>query len=126
MKNSTSLQKCLIPLFSELQNNTTLIENSDHLDFTNIENGVLIVYAVWSGQAQINCKITINFLYERNYKGQILIIDNDCMIPEIQIEKLEIVCQGWGEIFIIHNGKISKKYLGKDSFSTFKTDYDKL
>lgn len=47
------------------------------------------------------------------------------MTPDFQIKMLGQVCHGWGEIFIIHNGKISKKYLGKDSFANYKADSEK-
>ena len=95
------------------------------MDFTKIEDGILTVYASWSGQAIINCTQTLQTLYEENYNGQIIVIDTDCMTPDFQINMFGQVCNGNGEIFIIRNGKISKNYLGKGSYATYKADCDK-
>ncbi|HRE75986.1 MAG TPA: hypothetical protein PK798_03010 [Flavobacteriales bacterium] len=122
MTNATTILQSLTSRLCGLRDNTKVIENSDLLDFSNIEEGVLTVYATWSGQAVINCTQTIRTLYEQNYKGQIIVIDTDCMTPDFQIEMFGQVCHGWGEIFIINNGKISNKYLGKDSFANYKVD----
>ena len=125
MTNTTTTQQSLTSQISELQDNTTVIENSNLLDFAHLAVGILAVYATWSGPAIINCTQTIQTLYERNYTGEILLIDMDCMTPEIQIKLFGQVCHDRGEIFIIRNGMISKKYLGKDSFTNYKTDSDK-
>lgn len=90
-----------------------------------MEDGVLTVYATWSGQAVINSIQTIRTLYEQNYNGQIILININCMTPDFQIKMFGQVCHGFGEIFIIRNGKIGKKYLGKDSFTNYKADSDK-
>ncbi len=124
MTNTTTIRQSLTSRLSGLRDNTIVIENSDLLDFSNIEEGVLTVCATWSGQAVINCTQTIYTLYEQNYKGQIIIIDTDCMTYDFQIKMFGQVCHGWGEIFIIRNGKISEKYLGKDSFVNYKADSD--
>lgn len=124
MTKTSTIQESLAPLLSGLRYNTSIIDNSAILDFTKIENGVLIVYAAWSGQAIINCAETIRTLYKENFAGQIILIDTDCMTPDFQMSVLGHVCHGWGEIFIIHNGKIGKRYLGKDSFVNYKIDTD--
>ena len=124
MTNTTTIRKSLTSRLAGLRDNTNVIESSDLLDFANMENGVLIVYATWSGQAVTNCTETIRTLYEQNYNGQIIVIDTDCMTPDFQIQVFGQVCQGWGEIFTVRNGKISKKYLGKDSFANYKADID--
>lgn len=67
---------------------------------------------------------TIKALYKQNYSGKIIVIDTDCMTPDLQTKVLGEICHGWGEIFIIHRGQITKKYLGKGSFAKFKTEYD--
>lgn len=124
MTNLKTIRQSLISRLSVLRDNTSIIENSDNLDFTNIEDGVLVVYADWSGQAIVNCIQTIRTLYEKNYNGQIFIVDTDCMTPAFQIEILGQVCHGWGEIFIIRDGKVRNKYLGKNSFINYKADSD--
>ena len=125
LKNPPTIQQSLISRVSELRDNTTIIENSNLLDFTKIDEGILAVYASWSGQAIINCTQTLRTLYEENYNGQIIFIDTDCMADDFQIKMFGQVCNGNGEIFIIRNGKISKNYLGKDSYANYKADCDK-
>jgi hypothetical protein len=125
MTNTITIRQSLTSRLSELQGNITIIDNSNLLDFAHLEVGILAMYATWSGPAIINCTQTIRTLYEQNYTGEILVIDMDCMTPEIQIKLFGQVCHGWGEIFIIRNGMISKKYLGKDSFTNYKADSDK-
>ena len=122
MTNTTTILQSLTSQLSGLRDNITVIENSDLLNFTKLEDGVLTVYATWSAQALINCTQIIQTLYEENYNGQILVIDTDCMTPDFQIKTFGQVGHGWGEIFIIRNGKIKKKYLGKDSFAKYKAD----
>jgi hypothetical protein len=124
MTAATTIRQDLTSRLSGLRDNTTIIENSNLLDFTNIEDGVLTIYAAWSGQAVVNCTLTISTLYEQNFSGQIIVIDVDCMTPDFQTKVFGQVCHGWGEIFIIGNGQISKKYLGKDSYNNYKADYD--
>jgi hypothetical protein len=125
MTNETIIEQSLIKQHSGLLNNTTVIDNPDCLDFTKVEEGVLIVYASWSGRAIINSTQTIRTLYEQNYNGQIIVVDINCMTADFQVKIFGQVCHGWGEIFTIHNGKIIKKYLGKDSFINYKTDNDR-
>jgi len=125
MTNESTMKQSFLARFSKLRDNTTVIDNSELLNFTKVEDGVLIVYASWSGQGIFNCTQTIKTLYELNYNGQIITIDNDCMTPEFQIKMFGKVCHGWGEIFTILNGKINQKYLGKDSYINYKADYFK-
>ena len=115
----TTLNQFLTSRFLNLRDNTIIIDNSERLDFRNIQNGVLIVYASWSGQSVISVPRSIQLLYDQNYSGQILVVDNDCMTPDFQIKKLGRVCHGWGEVFVVHNGQIVNKYLGKESFTKF-------
>jgi hypothetical protein len=86
MTNTKTIRQSLTARLSGLRDNTTVIENSDFLDFNNIEDGVLTVYAAWSGPAVINCTQTIRTLYEQNFDGQILVIDTDCMAPDFQVK----------------------------------------
>lgn len=106
-----------------LRDNTTIIDNVERIDIKNIVEGVLIVHATWSGQSLMNCIKTVQKLYGIEYNGQIQIIDIESMTPGFQKSVLGELCQGWGEIFVIHQGQISEKFLGKDSFTDFKTYY---
>lgn len=115
-----SIRQSLANKLPELRENTTVIEHSDLLDFGKTEEGVLIVYAAWSGPAIMNSLATVGLLYEQNYTGQIMVIDTDSMSPDFQINLFGQVCHGYGEIFLIRNGSISKKYLGPNSYINFK------
>ena len=124
MTDTTKLRQSLISQLCEIRKNTEVIETSANLDLTNVENGVLIVYAAWSQQAVNNCVETIQTLYQQNYNVQIIVIDTDCMTADFQIKMLGQVCHGWGEIFVIRKGDIKEKYLGKDSFYKYKDHCD--
>ena len=125
MAANSTIRQSLASRLSNLRDNTIVIDNSDKLDLKTIQDGVLIVYATWSGPAIVNCTQTIRLLNEKNYSGQIIVIDNDCMTPDFEIKMFGQVCHGWGEIFLIRNGLINEKYFGKDSFSNFKADNER-
>jgi hypothetical protein len=125
MTASNDIRQTSDSQLSGLRDKTTIIENSHLLDIANIEDAILIVYAVWSKQAVINCKKVIRCLYDQNYSSEIIVIDSECMQPDFQIKIFGQVCEGWGEIFIIRRGKIIKKHLGKDCFTNFKVENDK-
>ncbi len=108
-----------------LSEKTILIEDSSLLDFTNIEDGILIIFAKWSKQSIINCSKTIRILYERNYAEQIVGIDLDCINLDFQTQTFGQVCHGWGEVFTINRGMICKKYFGESSFVNFYADWKK-
>ena len=95
--------------FKELKDRIVVINNSDEIKFENVDEGILIVYASWSGAAIVNCTQTLKALDAKNYHGQILVVDIDCMEPEFQINLLGKVCHGWGETFSICKGKITEK-----------------
>jgi hypothetical protein len=101
----TTILQSLTLRLSSLHDNILVIDNSEKLDIKNIQDGVLIVYAIWSGPAIVNCAQTIRLLNEQNYSGQIIIIDIDCMTPDFQTKMFGQVCHGWGEIFPILNGR---------------------
>ncbi|XZF13197.1 hypothetical protein ACTHGU_15525 [Chitinophagaceae bacterium MMS25-I14] len=119
----SSEQNSLNVYFSGLRNNTTIINSPEQLDLSNIADGILIVYAIWSGAAMLNCIRAIQLLYEINYAGKIIAIDNDSFTPDEQTKILGQVCQGWGEIFVIHNAVVIECYPGKNSFNLFKTQH---
>lgn len=119
LTNLINIQQALIVRISELRKNTSLIQHSDLLNFSSIANGVLIVYASWSEQAIINCTETIIALYKQDYEGEIIVIDIDCMTTDFQFKIFGQICQGWGEIFTVHNGIITEKYLKKDSIAEY-------
>lgn len=122
MTNTPTIHQVLTSRFAELRDNTIVLDNSELLNFHGIADGILIVFASWSGQATINCIRTIQTLCDQNYSGQIIVIDIDCMKANFQLNLFGQVCQGWGEIFTIRNGNIKKKYFGKDSFEKYKSD----
>jgi len=108
-----------------VQDNTTVITNTDDINVSSIDDGVIIVLAVWSGPAHANCIATIKELYKQNYTGQIFVIDNDCMLDnDFQLVTFGKVCHGWGEIFIVKGGQITQQFRTGDSFKNFKVYYD--
>ena len=120
---TVTLRQALVAGLSDLNDNTVIIDNSDELGLNKIKDGVLIVSAAWSGQAITNSINAIKILYENDYSGQIIVVDIDCMNPSFQQDLFGAVCQGWGEIFVVHQGQIVEKYLGKDSFTKLKASY---
>jgi hypothetical protein len=104
------------------KDNIIRIDNSSDIDLENIQGGVLIVHATWSGPSIVNTRQTIQALQEQNYKGQIIVVDNDCMLPDFQMNLFGELCHGWGEIFLISNGVIAKKYTGRESYMRFIKD----
>lgn len=58
------------------------------------------------------------------YMGPLFILDDDCISPGNQIEFFGQVCHGWGEIFIVENGGLTKQYPGKNSFIDFAANFD--
>jgi len=124
MTNETTIRQSLTSRLSDLRANTIIIDDSDKLKLNGVENGILIVYATWSELAIANCIQAISTLYKSDYSGKLLVIDIDVMTIDFQIDLLGNVCHGWGEIFLVLNGVITEKYLGKDSYHNFKTDLD--
>ncbi|MFT3702039.1 MAG: hypothetical protein QM802_06705 [Agriterribacter sp.] len=121
MNTRSTIQQSLISRLSVLRDNTIIIDDLSNLQLNTIEKGILIVYAMWSGKAIENCIRTIRLLYQNSYAGKIIMVDIDTLISDFQVSVLGQVCNGWGEIFTIHNGTIIEKYLGKKSFADFKT-----
>jgi hypothetical protein len=72
------------------------------------------------GVAIVSISLSIETLYNNGYDGQIFIIDNDCMSFDFQNSILGQLCNGWGEIFIVSEGQITQKFLGKTSFINFR------
>ena len=108
-----------------ISDNIIIVENCDLIKIPPIKKGILIIYAAWSEKAIRNFIETINTLETNNYNGDILIVDNDIMMPEFQIQTFGQVCHGWGEIFIINDGQIVQQFFGRDSFQNFKEYFDK-
>jgi hypothetical protein len=106
-----------------LRDNTIVIDNPEKLDFKNINTGVILIYPNWSGPGIDNCIKAVHFLYEKNYSGQIIILDNDCLTADLMIKLFGQVLHGWGEILVVNNGIVLEKYLNKESFDNFKKVY---
>lgn len=103
---------------------TIIMEKFIDLDFDKIGDGILIVYAAWSGPAIRNYSATIEFLKTVNYNKTIIVVDTDNISPEQQIAAFGKVLGGAGEIFVIKNGIITEKYFGYSSFDDFSKNYE--
>lgn len=96
-------------------------------DIKQINEGVLTVWPEWSPHGFINCMRTIQYLHDQNYQGSIYVIDiDDIITAESQISLFGHVLHGWGEVFKIKQGVITKEFLGKESFAQFKAGYDAI
>src|SRR4051812_25481960 len=115
MLDKKSIREFLISKLSTLRSNTSVFENSDSLILKEVQEGIILIYSSWSESGITNCIRTIQLLYEKNYSGRIIILDNDCLSPELQIKIFGQVFHGWGEIFVIKKGIILEKYLNKES-----------
>jgi hypothetical protein len=105
----------------EIRGNTIIVDQIDSFHLTDIKEGIVTVWANWSGPAIFNCIQAIKYLYSLDYPGTIYIVDNDDFnAPEKNFNLFGNVLHGWGEIFIIKNGMIANEFLGKESFSRFK------
>ena len=102
----------------EVRYNTIIVDQIDSFHLSAIKEGVVIVWANWSGPAMVNCIQTIIYLYSLDYSGKIYIVDNDDFnTPQKNYNLFGKVLHGWGEIFIIKDGLIANEFLGKVSFS---------
>jgi hypothetical protein len=100
--------------------NVTIIDNCDLFNIATISKGILIIYASWSRPAIVNIDQTIKILIKINYTGKIFVFDIDVMAQDFQIYTFGELCHGWGEIFIVRDGKITNKFPGAKSFQNFK------
>jgi hypothetical protein len=111
---------------ADVRENTIIVDQIDLFHLADIKEGIVTVWANWSGPAMVNCIQLVKYLYSLNYSGKIYIVDNDDFnAPEKNYNLFGKVLHGWGEIFIIKEGLIAMEFLGKDSFSRFKMFFDK-
>jgi hypothetical protein len=109
----------------QLHDNIIIIENTDQLHIDKIKNGVVTIWVTWS-PGFLNCINAIRHLHDKQYQGQIIVIDNDTVSIEFQIKTFgKRLLHGWGEIFFIKNGKVVKEFTGKESSIEFKSIFDK-
>jgi len=121
MSTNESFNNQLQPRLKEIRVNTIFVDQIDLFRLAEIKEGVVIVWANWSGPAIANCIATIHYLDSLNYSGKIYIVDNDDFnTTENNYNLFGKVLHGWGEIFIIKDGVITDEFLGKESFSRFK------
>jgi hypothetical protein len=121
MPANESLKNQLQARLSEIRENTIIVDQIDLFHLAEINEGVAIVWAGWSGPAIVNCMQAINYLYSLDYPGKIYIVDNDDFnASDKNYNLFGKVLHGWGEIFIIKDGLITNEFLGKESFSRFK------
>lgn len=74
----------------------------------------------------LNCVNAIKLLQDKNYLGQIIIIDNDSVPTDFQKKTFgRVALHGWGEIFEIKDGQVVKEFIGKESSINFKLQQDK-
>jgi hypothetical protein len=117
-----TLNESLRPELTDAKDNILRIDNSAGINLENIQNGVLIVNATWSGPSIANMRRVMNALREQKYAGQVIVVDIDCMLSDFQMNRFGELCHGWGEIFLISNGVIIKKYTGRESYKRFIMD----
>jgi hypothetical protein len=69
---------------------------------------------------------SVELLYANSYKGQIILIDTDCMTQEFQFMHFGQVLTGWGEIFKVEKGTVKAKFLGSSCYTKFKEYFNNL
>jgi hypothetical protein len=127
MSTSTQIEEKIQSRLGRIQNNTIIVNETVLFDIKQINDGVLTVWPEWSPQGFINCILTIQYLYDRNYRGDIFVINiDDIITAESQIHLFGHVLHGWGEVFIINQGAITEEFLGKESFAQFKARFETI
>lgn len=110
----------------KFSDNISLLENVDQLALDKIPNGILIIWVTWSPGFH-NCVNAIKLLQDKNYPGQIIIIENESIPTDFQKKIFgRVALHGWGEIFVIKDGLIVKEFTGKESSSNFRIEQDKF
>ena len=121
MSSNIQIKQQIQTRLGRILENTIIVNDIALFDIQEINDGVLTVWPEWSPQGFINCILTIQYLYDQNYQGNIYVLDIDGIITaEKQIQLFGHVLHGWGEVFIIKEGIITEEFLGKGSFSGFK------
>lgn len=103
-----------------------IVTDIKNLDFSKVEDGIMIIYASWSGQAVLNNIATVELLKEIGFNNKLIVIDTDIFSPEQYISTFGQTLGGSGEIFIIKNGKITEKYVGSNPYNEFRNKLEKL
>lgn len=104
---------------------TIIVNDIALFNIKQINEGVLTVWPRWSPHGFINCMRMIQYLHEQNYQGRIYVIDiDDIITAESQIHLFGHVLHGWGEVFMVKQGVIVEEFLGKESFTLFKSRYE--
>ncbi len=122
--SSTDFHK-IIQDHVRLQDNITIVDDIEQFKIDTVKDGVIMVWVNWS-IGYLNCKYSIEYLQDKNYQGQIFIIDTDSIQADTRKNIFNSKLHGWGEIFLIKHGQIIESFLGKESSVAFKTYIDKL
>ncbi|KKP52845.1 MAG: hypothetical protein UR43_C0010G0036 [candidate division TM6 bacterium GW2011_GWF2_33_332] len=114
-----------IQKYIKLSENISILENIDQLTIDKVADGILTIWVTWS-PGFLNCVNAVKLLQDKNYSGQIIIIDNDSVPVDFQKRTFgRVALHGWGEIFEIKDGKIVNEFVGKESAKIFKLQIDK-
>ena len=125
MPTNESLKNQLQARLIDIRENTIIIDQIDLFHLADIKDGIVTVWAGWSGPAIVNCMQTIRYLYSLNYPGEIYIVDNDDFnAPEKNYNLFGEMLHGWGEIFIVKDGLIVNEFWGKESFGRFRMFFE--
>jgi hypothetical protein len=123
MSSNIQIKQQIQTRLGRILGNTIIVNDIALFDIREINDGVLTVWPEWSPQGFINCILTIQYLYDQNYQGNIYVLDiNDIITAENQIQLFGHVLHGWGEVFIIKQGAITEEFVGKESVLSLKQD----
>ena len=97
-----------------------IIDNPDLVNIKKMANAIIIAYTNWSGYSLRNYSECIKLLNDRNYKGEIFQLNMNNVTEEFQLNTFNKLCEGWGEIFVIKQGKITESFFGRDCLNEFR------
>jgi hypothetical protein len=106
-----------------LTDKISILESVDQLSMEKITDGVLLIWVVWS-VGWVNCVKAIEWLQAEAYGGDIFIINTDTLTRD-QVKIFEPILGGWGEIFVIRDGRIVEGFGGRNSSQGFRAYLDK-
>ncbi|MFM2386622.1 MAG: hypothetical protein RL660_1379 [Bacteroidota bacterium] len=103
--------------------NAQLIQDLSGLNLTDFNEAIILVVAQWSGPSISNCKGILDVLTSVCYGGHILLVDNDSLTPQFQEEFFGTLCHGWGECFVVKQGKICGAFVSKEGGANFTESF---
>lgn len=104
---------------------TKLVVDINDLAIEKIDDGLILIYATWSGTAIANFTSTLDLLNREGFQPTLFICDTDNITTDGSISTFGQALGGNGEIFVIQNGHVTEKYFGQNSYADFLNAFSK-